>query len=78
MEKTSKLGAQMPQVDLRNTEEVVCPKCGGKVFNQGLMLRKVSPLLTGTGQPGLIPIPVFECVNCHEILSEYLPEGLNK
>lgn len=75
MEKTgSKLGGAQTQVNLKDTEEVVCPKCGGKVFNQGLMLRKVSALLTGTGQPGLIPITVFECTNCHEVLNEYLPE----
>lgn len=75
-EKTGKLGLQQPQVDLKSTEEVVCPKCGCNVFNQGLMLRKVSPLLTGTGQPGLVPISVFECANCHEVLKEYLPTEL--
>lgn len=73
-ERAGKLGLQQPQVDLKNTEEVICPNCGGKVFNQSLMLRKVSPLLTGTGQPGLIPISVFECTKCHEILKEYLPK----
>lgn len=69
-----KLGnSSMPPVDLSTTEPVVCSKCGKQIFTEGLLFRKVSPLLTGTGQPGLVPINVLYCVDCGTILEEYLP-----
>lgn len=64
------------QVGLEQTESVVCEKCGGKIFEQAFMFQKVSPLLTGTGQPGLIPVPVFRCVECGHINAEFIPAEL--
>ena len=57
-----KLGG--PQISLQDTTAVVCEKCGGQVFENGVILREVSAILTGTGQPGIIPIPVFICSEC--------------
>lgn len=65
-----------PAIDMSQTEAVRCPECGCEVFEQGMLLRKVSPLLTGTGQPGLVPVMAFHCVKCGTVLEEYLPEEL--
>lgn len=70
----NKLG--QPQVDIKQTKPVVCEKCGGKVFAQGMMMREISPLLTGTGQKGIIPIPVFYCVECNHVNEEFIPGEL--
>ena len=72
----SKLGNQDIRVNLEQTESVTCDKCGGKVFEQAFVFQKVSPLLTGTGQPGLVPIPVFRCVECGHINEEFIPAEL--
>lgn len=72
MEKASKLGQQQG-FDISQTSEIVCENCGKKVFAQGVALRKVSALMTGTGQPGIIPIPLFYCVGCGHVNSEFLP-----
>lgn len=69
-----KLGG--PQISLQNTEAVKCDKCGGEVFEQAVMLRKVSALMTGTGQPGIIPIPVFICSKCGHVNDEFIPQDL--
>ena len=69
-----KLGT--PQTSLADTTPVVCEKCGGEIFEQGLILREVSPLMTGTGQPGIIPVPVFLCAKCGHVNSKFLPEEL--
>lgn len=65
-----------PSINMSKTEPVKCPKCGKQAFTQSMLLRRIDPLLTGTGQPGLVPVMVFECTNCHAILEEYLPEEL--
>lgn len=74
MATENKLG--QPQIELGQTKPVVCTKCGGKIFNQGIVLREVSSLLTGNGKPGLVPIPVFYCEKCGEILPMSIPEEI--
>ena len=74
MATENKLG--QPQIELSQTKPVVCAKCGGKVFNQGIILREVSSLLTGNGKPGLVPIPIFYCEKCGEILPMSIPEEI--
>ena len=63
-------------IDLTKTAEVVCDKCSGKVFQEGLMLRKASKFLTGTMQDALIPLPVFSCAACGHVNEDFLPEPL--
>lgn len=70
----SKLGPG--RINIREAEEVVCEKCGGKVFSEGLMMRRVSAMATGTGQPGIIPIPVFQCTECGHVNREFIPAEL--
>lgn len=70
-----KLGAAT-NMSLDQTEEIKCEKCGGRVFTQGFMMRKVSELMTGTGKPGILPIPIFVCDECGHVNKEFLPEEL--
>lgn len=69
-----KLGG--PQLSLADTKAVICEKCGCEIFEQGLLLREVSALMTGTGQPGIIPVPVFLCSKCGHVNSQFLPEEI--
>lgn len=63
-------------INLTDTEPIFCENCGGELFDQALLLRKVSSFLTGTGQSGLVPVSVFECTKCHHVLKEFLPDEL--
>lgn len=74
MEGVGKLGA--PQFTLQDTEAIKCEKCGGEVFEEAMMLRKVSALLTGNGKPGIVPVPVFICSKCGHVNGEFLPAEL--
>lgn len=60
-------------ISLDQTMETVCDKCNHKYFQQALYIRKVSGILTGTGQPSYIPIPVFACTKCQHVNNEFLP-----
>ena len=42
-------------VDIKQTQSVKCEECGGIYFEQALVIRKASGLLTGTGNLGMSP-----------------------
>ena len=63
-------------ISLDKTKEIACEKCGNNVFQEGVLLRKASRLLTGTAQDALIPIPVFACSKCNHVNDEFLPPQL--
>lgn len=63
-------------VDINQTTEVICEKCNGKIFQQGLVIRKASGLLTGQSKPSYIPIPVFQCADCGHVNSEFKPKEM--
>jgi len=67
---------QNTNVDINQTTGVTCDQCGHGFFEQQLVLRKASGLLTGTGQPAYIPIPVFACSECGYVNGEFLPKEL--
>ena len=51
---------------------------GGKVWVQGVILRKVSKFITGTSEDALIPIPVFYDPDTKEILEDSIPKELRE
>lgn len=61
-------------VDYNQTLPVTCDECGHTYFEQALVIRKASGILTGTGQPSYVPIPVFACKSCGHVNGEFLPK----
>ena len=67
-----------PVIDITKTEPVSCKKCGGEIFISGLVVRKLSKLLTGQKKDEILPFEVYLCGDCGDILDESLPEGLKQ
>lgn len=63
-------------VDITQTSGVTCDECGEVYFEQAITIRKASGLLTGTGTPAYIPIPVFSCKACGHVNEEFLPKEI--
>jgi len=61
-------------VDISQTTPVLCEECGGTYFEQAMVLRRVSAILTGQGKPGYMPIPVFRCADCGHVNKDFLPK----
>jgi len=61
-------------VDISQTTPVLCEECGGTYFEQAMVLRRVSAILTGQGKPGFMPIPVFRCADCGHVNKDFLPK----
>ena len=67
---------EQPQfnLDFSQTTAVVCEKCEHEHFTEVSLMRKLSPMLSPTGQPALIPIPVYACAKCGHVNEEFLPK----
>jgi hypothetical protein len=67
---------QQPQmnVDFTQTTAEVCEKCENDTFNEVLKIRKLSALLSPTGQSTMIPIKTFACIECNHINLDFLPK----
>ena len=67
---------EQPQfnLDLSQTTPVVCEECGHEHFTEVSLMRKLSPMLSPTGQAAMIPIPVFACAKCGHVNKEFLPK----
>lgn len=51
---------------------------GNQVFQEAVVLRKISKFLTGTAEDAVIPIPVFIDVKTGKILTEMIPKELRE
>ncbi len=65
---------QQLNLDLNQTTGVTCDECQSNFFDQALVIRKASGLLTGQAKPSYIPIPVFKCSKCGHVNEEFLPK----
>jgi hypothetical protein len=66
---------QQPNIDLSKTTAIET-STGGKVWQQGVMLRKISKFIIGADEDGIIPIPVFFDPETGEVLQDTLPKEL--
>jgi hypothetical protein len=66
-----------PQIDLKNTSEVKNFN-GGYLFQQGIILRKVSKFVAGTNEDAIMPIPVFFDPETNKILTDSVPKDLRE
>jgi hypothetical protein len=68
---------QQPPIDLKNTTEVKNSN-GQSIFQQGVILRKVSRFVAGTDEDALLPIPVFYDPDTNKILTDSVPKDLRE
>jgi hypothetical protein len=64
-------------VDLKNTTSVETPE-GNKIFQQGVLLRKVSKFVVGANEDAVMPIPVFFDPKSGKILKDTVPVELRE
>ena len=60
-----------PSIDFSKTSEIKCEVCLNDTFEQTLMLRKLSALVSPNGQETLVPVQVFACEKCGNVNSEF-------
>ena len=68
---------QKPQinVDFSQTTGLECDKCKNETFQETFYIRKLSALLSPTGEESLIPVPTFACAECGNVNEGFQPKG---
>ena len=51
-------------ITMEDTIPVKCNECGSEVFGQAFNVRRLSPLMSPTGDTQIAQIPVMYCMNC--------------
>ena len=58
-------------IDLTHATTLECEECKCKGFKQTMMLKKLSALVSPTGQEAIIPVAAFACEVCGHINKEF-------
>ena len=65
------------QIDISKTSEIKCEVCLNDTFEQTLMLRKLSALVSPTNQETIVPMAVFACQKCGHVNIEFRQNELD-
>ncbi len=60
------------QVDLKRAETIQCDDCGNYLFITASVIKRISPILSPTGQEALVPVQVYSCGNCGKVPKMFL------
>jgi uncharacterized Zn finger protein len=60
-------------LDLENAQDVVCENCGNYTFQEVVLMKRVSAIVSPTGKEAIVPIPTFACNACGFINKQFLP-----
>ena len=64
-------GQVQQTIDMSQTTSIKCEKCENSTFKQTLLIRKMSSLVSPSGQETVIPVAVFACEKCGHVNSEF-------
>ncbi len=64
---------QMP-LDLSQATDVTCTECNNSLFVQAYQMKRLSAIVSPTGEEALVPISTFVCKNCGYINEDFLPK----
>ena len=55
------------KVDLAQAETMKCEYCGNYLFITSTIIKRLSAIVSPTGQETLVPIDVYSCGNCGRV-----------
>ena len=60
------------QVDLKKADTIKCDDCGNYLFITAHVIKRLSPIISPSGQEALIPVQVYSCGNCGKVPKMFL------
>ena len=67
------------KVDIKQTDTLACELCNCKIWDTAQIVKRVSALVSPTGQETLVPLPVLVCKSCGNMPELLLKQaGLTK
>ena len=67
-------GKQQVRIDASSAQDVECDKCKGYFFEPVVLIKKLSALVSPTGEEVLIPAQLYRCADCKHINKEFLEQ----
>ena len=64
---------EKPKINLRDCPTIKCESCDGIYFKEVIYLKRVSALMTGSSEPTVVPVPIYQCVFCNHINEGFNP-----
>ena len=54
-------------VDLSKADTLQCDDCGNYLFINSYVIKRISAIMSPTGEEGLVPVQVYSCGNCGKV-----------
>lgn len=61
--------------NVKDAKQVTCD-CGGAMFTEKMMFKRISSFISPTGKEELYPVQVIVCDACGKVPSELNPHGI--
>ena len=58
---------------LKDATDVKCEQCESTVFEEKMIIKKISRFITGSDRDSISPIPVIVCAKCSHINEMFKP-----
>jgi uncharacterized Zn finger protein len=59
--------------DISQAQDITCGSCGNYTFQEVVLMKKISALVSPNGKDAIVPIPAFACNACGYVNKEFLP-----
>lgn len=60
------------QVDLKKAETIKCDDCNNYLFITSHVIKRISAIMSPSGQEALVPVQVYSCGNCGKVPKMFL------
>ena len=60
------------KVDLREAETIKCDDCGNYLFLTSFILKRLSAIVSPSGEETLVPVQVYSCGDCGKVPGKLL------
>lgn len=67
--------ARVTQDVVKNAKLLEC-SCGGKMWENRMIIKKISPILSPTGKEEFFPMNILVCADCGLVPKDLNPDGM--
>ena len=71
----SSANAEEVKRTIERATTVTCEMCDSHTFKQSYVIKRLSAIMSPTGEEAVIPVQVFQCGSCDHINSDFLPNS---
>ena len=61
-------------IDLSKAETMLCEQCSSSLFDITYVIKRISAIISPTGQEAVIPVQVYSCNGCGKVPDVFLKE----